>query len=96
MEDEINPQTQTRVSWANTPDVAGAYLAQLRRADAIEPDLAQQIDAVIEGWRAGEIDPIAAAAAVASLAVTAETQGVAPLAARRMKALAEVLASAAS
>ena len=96
MEDEINPQTQTRVSWANTPDVAGAYLAQLRRADAIEADLAQQIDAVIEGWRAGEIDPIAAAAAVASLAVTAETQGVTPLAARRMKALAEVLASAAS
>ena len=41
MEDEINPQTQTRVSWANTPDVAGAYLDQLKRADAIDAALAE-------------------------------------------------------
>lgn len=95
MIDEINPQTQTRISWANTPDVAGAYLDQLKRADAIDAALAGQVAAVIDGWRAGRIDAVAAAAAVASLTATSETQGVAPLAARRMKALAEVLASAA-
>lgn len=94
--DEINPQTQTRISWANTPDVAGAYLDQLKRADAIDAALAGQVAAVIDGWRAGRIDAVAAAAAVASLTASAETQGVAPLAARRMKALAEVLASAAA
>jgi len=96
MIDEINPQTQTRISWANTPDVAGAYLDQLKRADAIDAALAGQVAAVIDGWRAGRIDAVAAAAAVASLTASAETQGVAPLAARRMKALAEVLASAAA
>jgi hypothetical protein len=92
--DVINPQTQARVVWANTPDVATAYMDQLVRSGGIDAALAQQISAVIEGWRAGEIDPLAAASVVASLAVTAETQGVTPLAARRMKALAEVLARA--
>ncbi|MBU2166714.1 MAG: hypothetical protein KKF88_02645, partial [Alphaproteobacteria bacterium] len=95
MADEINPQTQTRVSWANTPDVAGAYLDQLKRADAIDAALAGQVSAVIDGWRAGRIDSVAAASVVASLTASSETQGVAPLAGRRMKALAEVLASAA-
>ena len=95
MIDEINPQTQTRISWANTPDVAGAYLDQLKRADAIDAALAGQVTAVIDGWRAGRIDAVAAASVVASLTASSETQGVAPLAARRMKALAEVLASAA-
>ena len=95
MVDEINPQTQTRVSWANTPDVAGAYLDQLKRADAIDAALAGQVSAVIDGWRAGRIDAVAAAAAVASLTAPSEAQGVAPLAAGRMKALAGVLASAA-
>ena len=95
MMDEINPQTQTRVSWANTPDVAGAYLDQLKRADAIDAALAGQVSAVIDGWRAGRIDAVAAAAAVASLTASSEAQGVAPLAAGRMKALAGVLASAA-
>jgi len=95
MVDEINPQTQTRVSWANTPDVAGAYLDQLKRADAIDAALAGQVSAVIDGWRAGRIDAVAAAAAVASLTASSEVQGVAPLAAGRMKALAGVLASAA-
>ena len=95
MQDEINPQTQTRVSWSNTPDVAGAYLDQLKRADAIDAALAGQVSAVIDGWRAGRIDAVAAAAAVASLTASSEVQGVAPLAAGRMKALAGVLASAA-
>ena len=50
---------------------------------------------MIDGWRAGRIDAVAAASVVASLTASSEVQGVAPLAARRMKALAEVLASAA-
>src|SRR5690606_26377374 len=37
--DEINPQTQTRVTWADTPDVANAYLDQLTRANGVEADL---------------------------------------------------------
>lgn len=95
MADEINPQTQTRISWADTPDVAGAYLDQLKRADAIDAALAQQVSAVITGWRGGRIDAAAATASSASLKTAAGAQGVAPLAARRMNALADVLARAA-
>lgn len=49
----INPQTQTRITWADTPDVAGAYLDQLGRAGGIEAELATQVRAGIDQWRRG-------------------------------------------
>ena len=49
----INPQTQTRIVWADTPDVAGAYLDQLTRASGIEAELATQVRAGIDQWRRG-------------------------------------------
>ena len=49
----INPQAQTRITWADTPDVAGAYLDQLGRAGGIEAELATQVRAGIDQWRRG-------------------------------------------
>ncbi len=49
----INPQTQTRITWADTPDVAGAYLDQLTRAGGVEAELAAQVQAGIDHWRRG-------------------------------------------
>ncbi|AQR61160.1 hypothetical protein BZG35_05445 [Brevundimonas sp. LM2] len=49
----INPQTQTRVEWADTPDVAAAYLDQLSRSDAVSDAVEARVRAAIEAWRAG-------------------------------------------
>ncbi|WP_292029960.1 LVIVD repeat-containing protein [Brevundimonas sp. UBA2416] len=49
----VNPQTQTRITWADSPDVAGAYLDQLGRAGGIEAELATQVRAGIDQWRRG-------------------------------------------
>ncbi|WIY70781.1 hypothetical protein KB221_07105 [Aquidulcibacter paucihalophilus] len=49
----INPQTQTRITWADTPDVAAAYLDQLTRAGGVEADLAGQVQTGIDQWRRG-------------------------------------------
>ena len=93
--DVINPQTQTRVTWADTPDVAAAYLDQLNRTDGIEDALSEQVGAVITGWRRGRINASAAASSSASLKAAAAVVGVDPIAAGRMNALAEVLDRAA-
>ncbi len=52
----INPQTQTRITWDDTPDVAASYLAQLTRAGAVEAELGRQIEARIAVWRGGRAD----------------------------------------
>ncbi len=93
--DEINPQTQTRISWADTPDVAGAYLDQLHRSEGITGDMHHQVMGVIDDWRRGRINAGAARTAAASLNEAAGAQGVNPIDAGRMKALAEVLTRAA-
>jgi len=49
----INPQTQTRINWADTPDVAQAYLDQVMRDPAADPILNAEVSAAIERWRAG-------------------------------------------
>ncbi len=53
MREEINPQLQTRVTWADTPDVAQAYLDQLNRTEAFDDGLAGRIGTAIDGWRSG-------------------------------------------
>lgn len=57
---EINPQLQTRITWADTPDVAQAYLDQLTRANGVEAGLAGQAGAAITAWRGGAADKAAA------------------------------------
>ena len=51
--DTINPQTQTRIVWEDSPDVAQAYLDQLARGGALEADLAARVRAAVDSWRAG-------------------------------------------
>lgn len=51
--DTINPQTQTRIVWEDSPDVAQAYLDQLTRGDAIDAGLAARARAAVDSWRAG-------------------------------------------
>ncbi|MBU1385086.1 MAG: hypothetical protein KKG14_09150 [Alphaproteobacteria bacterium] len=70
---EINPQTQTHAVWADTPDVAAAYLDQLTRSQGIEAGLAGRVRTAIDGWRGGRSDAAAAAALSRDLAVVPET-----------------------
>lgn len=87
--EEINPQLQTRVTWADTPDVAQSYLDQLNRADAIEDGLAERAGAAIAGWRSGSAD-----ASVAADLTTAAGAAAGPAKAR-LEALAAILTRAA-
>lgn len=89
MAEEINPQLQTRITWADTPDVAQSYLDQLNRADAIEDGLATRAEAAIAGWRSGSAD-----AAVAADLTTAAATAAGPAKAR-LEALAAILTRAA-
>src|SRR5690606_3835737 len=59
--DTINPQTQTRVSWPDSPDVAEAWLDQLTRGEAIEAGLAARVRSAIQAWRDGQGSADAAA-----------------------------------
>ena len=84
----INPQTQTRITWADSPDVARSYLDQLTRSGGIDAGLAEQVVAVIDQWREGGSDPTGSAALAVTLTeASGKTTGVA---ATRLKALAEV------
>lgn len=50
IEDVVNPQTQTRITWEDHPDVARAYLDQLTRGGALDADLARRARAEIDQW----------------------------------------------
>lgn len=69
---EINPQLQTRISWADSADVAQSYLDQLARSNGLEADLATRAGAVVTGWRGGTVDKQAAGRLVAPLRAAAE------------------------
>ena len=84
----INPQTQTRVTWADTPDVAGAYLDQLTRSQGIEAGLAGQVQARIEQWRGGNADR--AGSAELSAALNEASGKATGVAAARLRALADL------
>lgn len=86
---EINPQLQTRVSWADSPDVAQSYIDQLTRAGGLEGDAVTRAAALVAGWRSGSIDKRAAAALVAPLQAAAEKASGAGKA--RLTALADLL-----
>jgi hypothetical protein len=72
MDAEINPQTQERITWADTPDVAQSYLDQLTRTNAIEAGLAGQASAAIGGWRDGRADARGAATLARNLNTASE------------------------
>jgi hypothetical protein len=86
---EINPQLQTRVSWADSPDVAQSYIDQLTRAGGLEGDAVTRAAAVVAGWRSGSIDKRAAGGLVAPLRAAAEKASGAGKA--RLTALADLL-----
>ena len=58
---EINPQTQTRISWADTPDVAESYVDQLDRSTAVDDALVARARAEIGRWRRDGADRTRAA-----------------------------------
>jgi ABC-type phosphate/phosphonate transport system substrate-binding protein len=86
----INPQTQTRVTWADSPDVAQAYLDQLTRMQGVDAALATRSRAAIDGWRQGSADRAGAAGLAASLTTAASAEGVAAPNKARLTALAGV------
>ncbi|MFJ6024945.1 LVIVD repeat-containing protein [Brevundimonas sp. NPDC092305] len=77
MAETINPQTQTRIQWADSPDVAQAYLDQLTRSRGIDGALATQAGAAITGWRGGSADKAGAATVATSLKTAAGASTVA-------------------
>ena len=85
---EINPQTQTRIVWADTPDVAQAYLDQLGRSSGLDAELATRASAVVTGWRGGPIDKREAGRLVQTLRSAAEKAP--PVAHARINALADL------
>lgn len=84
----INPQTQTRITWTDSPDVAESYLDQLSRSGSIDSALAAQVGAQIGQWRRNGADPSGSAAL--SLTLTEASGTATGVAATRLKALAEV------
>ncbi|MGV8928257.1 MAG: LVIVD repeat-containing protein [Brevundimonas sp.] len=84
----INPQTQTRLVWADTPDVASAYLDQLNRSQGIEAELAGRVQAQIAQWRGGDADSAHSDQLSGALNTAASTATGA--AATRLKALADL------
>ncbi len=84
----INPQTQTRIVWADTPDVAAAYLDQLTRVGGVEAGLAGQVQTRIDAWRRGRADKRASAELSTALAGAASSAT--GLNATRLKALADL------
>ncbi|KPP81118.1 MAG: putative secreted protein [Oceanicaulis sp. HLUCCA04] len=53
VQDQFNPQTQTRIEWDDTPVVAQAYLDQLARGEAVEADLLDRAGTEIARWADG-------------------------------------------
>ena len=90
MAEVSNPQTQTKVAWADSPDVAQAYLDQLTRMQGIDAALAAQAKTAIDGWRQGSADRAGAAGLATSLTTAAAAEGVAAPNKARLTSLAGV------
>ena len=92
----INPQTQTRITWADTPDVAQAYLDQVARGPEVDATLTAEVSAAIERWRAGgRVDRRGSAALAVKLTAAAAAAAARPTPATaaqvaRLKSLADL------
>ncbi|WGM32197.1 hypothetical protein [Brevundimonas sp. NIBR11] len=87
--EEINPQTQMKIEWTDSPDVAASYVDQLARTDAIADGVETRVRAVIEGWRSGSADKRAARRLSTELATAPE--GATDATKARMAALSALL-----
>ncbi len=88
MSETINPQTQTRIVWTDGPDVAQAYLDQLKRSTGFDAALAGEVEARIAVWRIGRAERRASNNLAHTLTEAAgKATGVT---ATRLKALAEL------
>jgi len=70
--DQINPQTQVRVSWADHPDVAQAYLDQIKRSPTADAALTAQVQAGVDQWRRSARNRRGASELSAALTAAAE------------------------
>lgn len=83
MVDEFNAQTQPKIEWAPSVDVAQSYLDQMVRANRIRNDQAQRIQRALSGGAtaaqmttlAGQLEADAAAIAAGELGGDAERMG---------------------
>jgi len=93
IEDQVNPQTQTRITWEDHPDVARSYLDQLARSGAVDADLAGRARAAVDQWAQGRPNGRALTRLARDLASAAEAveEGRDQI---RMTALAELLGRA--
>ncbi|WP_374600145.1 LVIVD repeat-containing protein [Brevundimonas sp.] len=85
---ENNPQTQTRITWQDSPEVAQVYIDQLARSTAVDAALLAQARTAVDQWKAGGTSA-SSAETIAALTAAAEKAS-APDAAR-MTALAGLL-----
>ena len=85
---ENNPQTQTRITWDDSPEVAQVYVDQLARSTAVDAALLAQARTAVDQWKAGGA-PASSAETITALTAAAEKAS-APDAAR-MTALAGLL-----
>ena len=96
---EFNPQEQAKISWPASGVVARAYLDQLNRSRAIQPERARALKAALDradGVRAGNKDAAAAASQLDALAAQLEADAAASSGrdAARMRALAATIKGA--
>ena len=70
--DQINPQTQTRIVWPDSPDVAQAYLDQLSRSPTADAALTAQVQAGVDQWRRSARNRRGSAELAAALTAAAE------------------------
>jgi hypothetical protein len=87
--DQINPQTQMRISWPDSPDVAQSYLDQLTRAPAADAALTARVQAGIDQWRQSA-DARAGASDLAAALTAAAEKETGTIAKGRLTALAAI------
>jgi hypothetical protein len=85
---ENNPQTQTRITWEDSPEVAQVYVDQLARSTAVDAALLAQARTAVDQWKAGGAT---ASSAEAITALTAAAEKASAPDAARMTALAGLL-----
>lgn len=93
IEAQVNPQTQTRIVWEDTPVVAQAYLDQLARGSSVESRLLDRAGTEVSRWADGRMNRGNLRRVARDLSAAAE--GVEGRDGARLTALGELLARAA-
>ena len=82
--EQFNPQQQPKITWPASPVVARAYLDQLTRSKAIQPERASAIQAALQSNDRAQMQALATQ--LQQAATTAQGRD-----AERLKAVAEIL-----